>query len=147
MKNFDVDNWLETSGRKRPYKVSDGYFETFQEKMAAMARESAAEKESQRVPTLGVRLRPIVAMAASFVLLVALGGLLLKTVTPSRADYEDDDYYAYYCEIIPRSDTDAIYYSQAEEAELSEEEVVAYLSESEVGIEEFYTIIDEVQYN
>lgn len=138
MKNFDAQDWLETSGKKRPYKVPEGYFEAFQEKMA---------RHSRPAPTLWVRLRPIVAMAASFVLLVALGGLLLKTVTPSRADYEDDDYYAYYCEIIPRSDTDAIYYSQAEEAELSEEEVVAYLSESEVGIEEFYTIIDEVQYN
>ena len=67
MKNFDVDNWLETSGKKRPYKAPEGYFEAFQEKMA---------RQSRPAPTLWVRLRPIVAMAASFVLLVALGGLL-----------------------------------------------------------------------
>ena len=71
-----------------------------------------------------------------------------KTVTPSQAGYEEDDYYAYYCEIIPRSDADALYYSQAEEVELSEEEVTAYLSESDVNIEEYYAIIDdEIQYN
>ena len=139
MKNFDVDNWLETSGKKRPYKVPEGYFEAFQEKMA---------RQSQPAPTLWVRLRPIVAMAASFVLLVALGGLLLKTVTPAQPGFEEDDYYAYYCEIIPRSDADALYYSQAEEVELSEEEVSAYLSESDVNIEEYYAIIDdEIQYN
>ena len=139
MKNFDVENWLETSGKKRPYKVPEGYFEGFQEKMV---------RQSRPAPALWVRLRPMVAMAASFVLLVALGGLFLKTVTPAQAEYEEDDYYAYYCEIIPRSDTEAIYFAQAEEVELSEDEIAAYLSESEVNIEEYYMFIDEeVQQN
>ena len=139
MKNFDVENWLETSGKKQPYKVPEGYFEGFQEKMMRHSRPS---------PTLWVRLRPMVAMAASFVLLVALGGLFLKTVTPTQTEFEEDDYYAYYCEIIPRSDADAFYYAQAEDTELSEEEIAAYLSESEVNIEEYYLYIDdEVQQN
>lgn len=148
MKNFDVDNWLETSGKKRPFKVPEGYFDAFQEKMMAMAGESAAQKDIQRTPTLWVRLRPMVAMAASFVLLVVLGGLFLKMVTPTQPEYDEDDYYAYYCEIIPQSNEEAIYYAQAEDIDLSEDEIAAYLSESDVNIEELYTFIDdEVQYN
>lgn len=147
MKNLDIEKRLAVSDKKQSYKVPEGYFEAFQDKMMAMARASAAEKQMQRTPTLWVRLRPVVAMAASFVLLAVLGTLLLKTVTPVQTAYEEDEYYAYYCEIIPRSDADALYFAQAEEGELTEDEIVAYLSDSDINMEEYYTIIDEVQQN
>ena len=139
MKNFDAENWLETSGRKSPYKVPDGYFETFREKMGAMAREASSEGRDAKTAPVSVRtlLRPVFAMAASFVLLVALGGLLLKSVTPVQAELEEATLYSYYCDIIPRSDAEAIYFSRMQDNAPGEEEIVNYLNESHIEVEEY----------
>ncbi|MCR4565890.1 MAG: hypothetical protein K5651_07360 [Bacteroidales bacterium] len=139
MKNFDAEKWLEQAGKKRPYQLPDGYFEDFRKQMDAMARNASSEgRDTKTVPvSVWTRMRPILAMAASFVLLVALGGLLLKTVTPTQTDLGEDTYYSYYCDVIPRSDADAIYFSQTQEQTLSEEEIVSYLNESDIDIE-FY---------
>lgn len=137
MKKNDVENWLETSGKKTPYKVPDGYFDTFREKMGAMAREASSKGPGTGSAPVRTLLRPIFAMAASFVLLVALGGLLLKSVTPVQAELEEATLYSYYCDIIPRSDAEAIYFSRMQDNAPGEEEIVNYLNESHIEVEEY----------
>lgn len=145
MKNFDAENWLETSGRKSPYKVPEGYFEAFREKMGVMARDASSAGRDTNPAPVSVRtlLRPVFAMAASFVLLVALGGLLLKSVTPVQAELEDVTLYSYYCDIIPRSDAEAIYFSRMQDNAPDEEAIAAFLDESGINLEEYDTYPEE----
>lgn len=150
MKNSDAEKWLEISGKKESFKLPEGYFEDFREKMAAMAREDSFEGRTPKAAPVPVRtfLRPVFAMAASFLLLVALGGLLLRTVTPAQAEIEDATLYSYYCDIIPRSDAEAIYFSRAEDNAPDEDEIAAYLEDSGIDLEEYDLYLEEpVQYN
>ena len=125
MKNLNIDNWLEQERKKNPGRVPDGYFEDFQRKMARMAREASAEEGREGGETtkageirlsVWMRMRPYVALAASFILMVTVGGLFLKNVTPAQ-ELDNDELFGYYEEIIPRTDPDIIFYAQAMEGE------------------------------
>lgn len=57
-------NLLEKCGKKNPFTVPEGYFESFTDKLM----EQLPEKESQEVPKIGMwqRIKPWVYMAAMF---------------------------------------------------------------------------------
>ncbi|MBP5397508.1 MAG: hypothetical protein J6Y32_02585 [Bacteroidales bacterium] len=120
----------EGAPKRHPYKVPEGYFEDFQAKMSHMAR------EQKTVPvSTWMRIKPYVALAASFLLLLGIGSFLLKSVTPAA----EDNLLAAYEEVLPNSDEELVWLSQYEEDDLSEEDIAEYLDYIGTSVEDFYT--------
>jgi hypothetical protein len=82
------------------------------------------EKDSRVIPaSRWMRVKPYVAMAASFLILVSLGGFILKSVTP-HAEFSEEELLAYEFDIVPRDDMEEIYaWDEGETNEWSENEI------------------------
>lgn len=139
MKNPTTKNMLEKMDKKHPYRVPDHYFEDFQARMEKLKKPS----EQKYIPqNQWARIRPYVAMAASFLLLVTAGTYILEWATPGNnhglnQELDEQELYAYYCDIIPRTNPDAIFYVEQED-ELSSEDILAYLDASDIDLETIY---------
>lgn len=104
--------------RKMPYSVPDGYFAAKPAQMADIVRAKSTGKSTVR------RFMPYVAVAASFLLLIAGGSFFLR-----------DNAQA-----IPETD----YYSDAQLYNgLSEDDMIAYLIHSGAHVEEFADLFSE----
>jgi len=106
--------------RQMPYSVPDGYFDSLSE--------TVLKRIPARRPAI-LRFAPYAAVAAA-VLLAAV----LFTRPSGLAEELADDSFAF-ADIIPQTDPDAIWYSQASEEELSEEDIINYLLFTGVGAE------------
>lgn len=121
--------------KKTPFTVPEGYFENLPARLAATAETP--------VVTVRERLRPYLAIAATFLIMVTAGTLLLRTFTPSAE--ADMDYEAYMDEfIVPQSDLDATYYSENTTGdELTVEDIAEYLIFCGVSVEDIYEPFEE----
>lgn len=105
---------LENIG-KTPYKVPEGYFETFAEKVRPW--EQKHEKPLRKVT-------PYLSMAAMFAIIVAAGTLMMRFMQPADDLQEYGSHF--YCDLIPNTET--VCYSYGEETyTLSEDDIIEYL--------------------
>jgi len=121
-----------------PYKVPQGYFEDLGKRLSAIPSEepaSSAEEESSYSVTIWDRLKPILAIAAAFLVMVSLGTAVLRS-TASRPSVETDEIVAGYTYLTPYTDPDAIY---SEDYNVSEgptdEDIVEYLISTGISSE------------
>ena len=112
---------LETIGKKNPFKVPEGYFETFSDKLMSQL----PEKEKQEVPVINMweRMKPWVYMVAMFVgIMLMVNTFVNKTETSSILSKnveeisisEIDDFYSYYEDKIAHSSYQQMLYSEEE---------------------------------
>ena len=141
MKKSQIENWLDTDGKKCPYGVPDNYFEDFQARMNINS--ARQEKDGHVIPaSRWMRVKPYIAMAASFLILVSLGGFILKSVTP-HAEFSEEELLAYEFDIVPQDDMEEIYaWDEGETDEWSENEILAYLEESQLDLDLIYEYLD-----
>lgn len=121
---------LDAAGlHETPFTVPEGYFESLKRN----AKDIATKKNSCR-PSFGKRIAPYVAIAASFAAIIAAGSAILK-VTAGVNGTDDEAFIAEY--IVPVTEPESVYYLSFNDAdELTDEEIVEYLIESGVSLEE-----------
>lgn len=115
--------------RRRPYSVPSGYFEGLQERLMSIPQEHGLPLESEvHHPGIWMRIRPFVALAASFALILAIGSVVL------HRPFEDVDDSTYeqllFADMIPHVDP----YSEdfQDDTELTSDELLEYLMCSNV---------------
>jgi hypothetical protein len=101
------------------------------------------EKNGHVIPaSRWMRVKPYIAMAASFLILVSLGGFILKSVTP-HTEFSEEELLAYEFDIVPQEDLEKIYgCNEGETDEWSENEILAYLEESQLDLDLIYEYLD-----
>jgi hypothetical protein len=104
MKNEKEHINIDQIGKRNPFKVPEGYFDTFSDRLMTKIDEPAQEKSR----FIGFRaLKPVLALAASFALVFLLVYVPMNTFFPSEAknnqgkatpEYEYFEYLAYFGE-------------------------------------------------
>jgi len=131
--------------KRNDITTPEGYFENLQMRLS----EIPARQQPARVSTIH-RLAPYVAIAASFLVAVWLGGAILrKTVAPA-----EDDTWAYVSYLADALDPDgavpidmAGYYLGDEESEgLSAEDIMNYLLADGISVEQLAYLSYEESY-
>ena len=122
MKDLQIDILQEASIKNSPYRVPEGYFESFKEKAVKYSQPAkAAPLQFKRILTTAV------SMAAMFILMVTAGTMFLKGVTP-ESDLTQEDYIVFsdgYFD-LEMYDTDGMT-EQYADASISEEDIIEYL--------------------
>lgn len=137
-KNSSILDNLKAQGT--PYKVPDGYFDNLRVRLdsipsALRGEEASAPETVVEMPTFWAKLRPYVALAAAFLILLTAGTAILKT-TSGRMNISEEEYFQL-ASILPVTDPYAIYYDEyAEDDELSGDDIVNYLIETGVSLEQ-----------
>lgn len=110
--------------KEMPYSVPEGYFETF--------KAQAVPYKEKEIGLVG-RLMPYVAMAAVFVFLVTAGTFFLQRTSPVE-EFTHEDFLVFSSGI-----SNSEYYesmNQIADADLAEEDIIAYLIYSGIRAEE-----------
>lgn len=105
--------------REVPFSVPEGYFAEFQKKALA----DTAQKK--RTADIWTRLRPVMATAAAFIILVCAGSLMLRIAAPED-DFSQEDLLLFssnYINTICDMDEENRY----AEAEITDEDIMEYL--------------------
>ena len=115
--------------RKPEFRVPDGYFD----KLKARLEEIPA-KEVQ--VTMWQKIRPYLALAASFLIMLGVGTGILKMTTGLNVSDDDQFYYELgYADLIPVTYADPSLYESEEADEISSEDIEDYLIATGVSIE------------
>lgn len=122
-----------TDNKNRMYNVPEGYFEGLRTRLSAIP---AVENEAAGRVTVWTRVRPVIALAASFAIMLTIGTLILdKTAGPVKSS--DSEFLDYAYAMIPITEPYSIYDASLAESlytEVSEEDIVNYLIETGVSI-------------
>ena len=120
---------LESIG-KPSMSVPEGYFNDLRDRLGALSAPKTVE------PALWMRLRPYVAMAASFVAVLLIGNAVLRG-TFSNGKVEDQVYNeSTYADMISLTHPEAVYQVlEYGHEDLSDEDIINYLIESGAEME------------
>lgn len=137
-KRIDISD--EANTRRMPYSVPEGYFEKLQARLRVIPSEHPlpVQTAADVRPSLFVRLRPYIALAAAFIFMVVAGTGILKLSTGNlnSNSYENEDLYSY-AEYVLRTDPYAFYEENTGEL-LTEEDIADYLINTGVPVEHIY---------
>lgn len=115
MTHTDKDILKENGLKSFPYEIPEGYIETFKAKaMGYTVPQIAAVSPWER-------LKPLVAIAATFIIMVTAGTFFLSKVTPQET-YTQEDYMVFSREI-----SDDMLHEAFAEAEIQEDDIIEYL--------------------
>ena len=125
--------------QKNSHTVPEGYFESLQARLSQIPY----MQETPAAVTPWNRLRPYLAMAAAFAALVIGGTAVLRnTVLPDTGLSEED--LLGYAELIPATDPYLIFdESEDREEPFSDEDIVNYLIETGVSLEQLLAYAQE----
>ncbi len=127
----------------RMYNVPDGYFDSLKSRLAGIP--AMAETVPEEKVTVWTRVRPALALAASFAILFVCGTFILSK-TAGKETTEDSEFLEYAYMMIPRTEPYSIYdASLAEslyEGELSDDDIVSYLIETGVSLNQLSYVED-----
>ena len=126
--NKDILDSLEM--RQRPYSVPDSYFDNLEMRLAGIPGSSHISK----VGGMWVKVRPALAMAASFAAILFMGSLVLKKTAAPKEDISLYEQYAY-ADLIPHTEPFAFFEDNSEDL-VSEEDIINYLLESRSDVAE-----------
>ena len=119
---------FEIIGKDRP-SVPEGYFNDLKARLSSIPDEAAMR------PGTWSRVRPYLAMAASFVAIVVIGNAILKDSVKSQY-YDPFSGENSYAEMLSITNPEILYNeSEYDMEELSDEDIINYLSESGVRTE------------
>lgn len=121
----------------RMYNVPNGYFESLNTRLSQIP--FAEEKESTRVVTWA-KVRPVVALAASFAFLVVCGTTILN-LTSKSVVADDYDYYQFAYNMIPQTEPYSLYDESLAESlapSVSQDDIINYLIDSGISVEQIY---------
>lgn len=112
------------NGNKNIYKVPEGYFDSLKTRLEAI---SALEQRELPEISLWQRIQPYAALAACFVMALAVGTLFLGNPSVKSTDAELQDYY--YSHLYSVEDPMALYYEDYETDldSVSDEDILEYL--------------------
>ena len=122
-----------TENKNRMYGVPDGYFEGLQARLSAIP---AMEAEAESRVTVWAKVRPVIALAASFAILLTVGTLILSK-TAGRITTSDSEFLEYAYAMIPLTEPYSIYDASLAESlyqEVSVDDIENYLIETGVSI-------------
>lgn len=130
-----------TEKNNRMYNVPSGYFEGLQARLSAIP---AMEAGSENRVTVWAKVRPVIALAASFAILLTCGTLILNK-TAGRVTTSDNEFLEYAYAMIPLTEPYSIYDASLAESlytEVSEDDIVDYLIETGVSINQLGYVED-----
>lgn len=116
------------------YKVPEGYFDNLNARLLSIP---TPETERSNTKSLWELSSPIIALAASFALLLVGGTFILRTTTPNPS-FEEMDFLEYAYSMIPNTEPySALDYTLAESLapSVSEDDIVNYLIETGVSMD------------
>lgn len=123
--------------RRMPYEVPSGYFESLQERLAAIPAQHPLEQTAGKVVkiTFWQRVSPYVALAACFIMAVVLGNFFLSRQPAVMEDVSLQEYQQYlYSDLMPVTNPYAMFDdSYVEDDSPSEDDIVNYLISSGVS--------------
>jgi len=122
-----------TENKNRMYDVPSGYFENLQTRLSAIP---AMDAEVVNHVTIWTKVRPVIALAASFAILLTCGTLILSK-TAGRVMSNDNEFIEYAYAMTPLTEPYSIYDASLAESlytGVSEEDIVNYLIETGVSI-------------
>lgn len=114
-------------GNKHIYQVPEGYFDSLKTRLQAIP---AGDERVVRELSFWQRVQPYAALAACFVMLLAVGTIFLGRPAGQDSGLELQDYY--YSHLHSVEDPMAIFYEDYESAveSISEEDILEYLISS-----------------
>lgn len=110
--------------KKMPYSVPEGYFDTFMSQ--------AVPYKEKEIGLIG-RLMPYAAMAAVFVFLVTAGTFFLQRTSPAE-EFTHEDFLVFSSGIANSEYYESM--NQIADADLADEDIIAYLIYSGISAEE-----------
>lgn len=117
--------------QKNNYTVPEGYFGNLKERLSGIPGASSA----QPAPAWS-GVRPYLALAASFVLLVAGGTAILRNTVRPASGLSADELLGYF-ELIPATDPYLLFNGSDDLTEAySDEDIINYLIETGVSLEQ-----------
>ena len=78
---------LNNYSNKNPFKVPEGYFESFNQELMSKIEEQDDKKSKWRIKSI----RPFFAIAAGFLIILALWGLLLKQFDKNTTEVAENE--------------------------------------------------------
>jgi len=135
----DILESLKAKGN--PYGVPGGYFDSLKERLSKIPSAEGVpsitqETETRETPsvTLWQKIKPLVAIAAAFLIMVTAGTALLRKATPSSSEH--DEIIANYTYVAPYTDPYAIYDEESsDENAPTDEDLIEYLISTGVSTE------------
>lgn len=136
MKKFD-DILNENNGPKadNPFKVPEGYFETFEDRLEAQLQATNEQKSTKK--TIIRILKPVLGLAASFLLIMLLIKYPLQKITPviSSNEYTEENDSGWFEDVFISSTTfmdDSTLLQNIDSSEIKtpaeSDELISYLS-------------------
>jgi hypothetical protein len=126
-----ANNIIHAHIKKNPFCVPDGYFESLPQqighKMSAVSARNVLGTHS--VSSFRKVIRPQLALAASFALMITLGYGLVRLITPHRVENESS-----YVEHISLFQTYALLQSVEREESLDSESIITFLTDQGISL-------------
>jgi len=117
------------------YSVPEGYFDDLKARLSAIPQSAGDQAEQHEPVTLWMKVKPYMALAASFTAIVLAGNFVLKTAS-NRVNVISQAESFEYAYLIPETNPYAIYDSSASEGEnVSSDDIVNYLIDTGVPVE------------
>lgn len=114
--------------RQRPYSVPDGYFDRLELRLSEIPGSASAPSGWR------VKVRPALAIAASFATVLLVGGMILGRATGPKEEMSLYEQYAY-ADLIPHTEPFA-FFESSQEVTASEDDIMDYLLENNADITE-----------
>ena len=115
-----TNNILHTHFKENPFRVPHGYFDSLPQQIGQKMGKTSPQRRI---------LRPQLALAASFALMIGLGYTLVRLITPNRADTEFS-----YTESVSPFTTYTLLQSDEWNDSLDPESIITFLTEQNISL-------------
>lgn len=130
---------------KEIFSVPEGYFEQLQSRLEAIPGEQREARMPAETATFWTKVKPYVALAASFLMIVFVGNhFLSRTMSQPSSEYTIDDWY--YADLIPVTNPYAIYETAPDTYAVevsSDDDILEYLISTGASLDYISQILNQ----
>lgn len=121
----------KTDMKKIQFSVPEGYFQKLQGRLEAIPEKSAEMK-----PSRWNVVKPYLAMAAAFAMILTGGTAVLKMTTDKVVDTKMSDYDEIrMADLVPVTEPYLVYLNKSGESDITDEDITAYLIDSGMSLD------------
>lgn len=121
----------KTDMKKIQFSVPEGYFQKLQGRL-----ETIPEKSAEMKPSRWNVVKPYLAMAAAFAMILTGGTAVLKMTTDKVVDTKMSDYDEIrMADLVPVTEPYLVYLNKSGESDITDEDITAYLIDSGMSLD------------
>ncbi len=121
----------KTDMKKIQFSVPEGYFQKLQGRL-----ETIPEKSAEMKPSRWSVVKPYLAMAAAFAMILTGGTAVLKMTTDKVIDTRMSDYDEIrMADLVPVTEPYLVYLNKSGESDITDEDITAYLIDSGMSLD------------